>query len=290
MHNLKKILVLTPGALGSTFFQKSLTTFLNFNNISTKNYHDLANFFTSLPTLINTLSNSKISVIGRCSPLRSKDFKEDEETYYKFCNYFFTDIIVISRCSFESALSYCASYYFDNIYSKNMYNEAHYRGTYTVSDDLFVSALEHFIEFEVWIDKYFPNHTTISYNDLFKYTDDTFSKYFNIDYDTDLCLSSYNIFNFLRVRGLSIDNYSAKELQDIIKTTDYLTFLAEKDLLYDMSSLPVKKITLNEKINTIINFNELLDRYNNYPSNHFRKVDKKELIIRAQEEDAFWLK
>ena len=38
------------------------------------------------------------------------------------------------------------------------------------------------------------------------------------------------------------------------------------------------------------NFTELLDIYNNYPSNHFEKINENQIKDRAIKEDSFWLK
>ena len=51
---------------------------------------------------------------------------------------------------------------------------------------------------------------------------------------------------------------------------------------------PIKKITLREKLNEISNFKELLDVYNNYPSNHFEKISFQQINDRAVLEDNLW--
>ena len=73
LPKLKKVLVLTPDGIGSTFFQRSLTLFLNFHGIPTKDYHDLANLFSkNINNLVGTLTTATTSTVARASPYRSE--------------------------------------------------------------------------------------------------------------------------------------------------------------------------------------------------------------------------
>ena len=83
LNKLKRILVLTPDGIGSTYFQKSLTVYLNYHGYPTNNYHDLCNFTTDLRILIETLSTNKTSIVARCSPYRSIEFLSSLPTISK---------------------------------------------------------------------------------------------------------------------------------------------------------------------------------------------------------------
>ena len=73
-----------------------------------------------------------------------------------------------------------------------------------------------------------------------------------------------------------------------IEITDYIQYLSKKGFLTSDHTFPIKKITLKEKVNEINNFNNLLDIYNKYPSNHFEKVNLQQINNRIKLEDSIW--
>ena len=291
LNKLKRILVLTPDGIGSTYFQRSLTVYLNYHGYPTKNYHDLCNLTTDLRTLIETLSTDKTNIVARCSPYRSIEFGNYTEHYLKFCSYFFTDIYVISRCSFESILSYSNTHEGTgilNIYSKEEYNQNKNKKSYSINKLNFIENLKYFEEFYVWVDKYFPDHKTLSYNNLITDPDNTFKKEFNITSDKNLSLLEYNKFNTKRVRNADLNKYTSEQLLKFIDITDYIQYLSKKGFLIADHTFPIKKVTLKEKVNDISNFNELLEVYNEYPSNHFEKVNLQQINNRITIENTIW--
>ena len=60
------------------------------------------------------------------------------------------------------------------------------------------------------------------------------------------------------------------------------------ELLIADSAFPIKKLTLKEKTDNILNFKELLDIYNNYQSNHFTKITESQITSRIEKEQLFW--
>jgi len=291
LNKLKRVLVLTPDGIGSTYFQRSLTVYLNYHGYLTKNYHDLCNLTTDLPTLVKTLSTDRTNIVARCSPYRSTEFGNDTKKYLKFCSYFFTDIYVISRCSFESVLSYSNTHKGTgtlNVYSKEQYKQNKNKKSYSIEKDLFIESLKYFEDFYVWVDKYFPKHKVISYTDLITNPDTLFKNEFNIISDKNLSLLEYNKFNTKRVRNKDLTKYCSEQLLKFIEITDYIQYLSKKGLLDIKKPFPIKKITLREKLNEISNFRELLDVYNNYSSNHFEKISFQQINDRAVIEDNLW--
>jgi len=291
LNKLKRILVITPDAIGSTYFQRSLTVYLNYHGHPTKNYHDLCNFTLNLPFLIKTLSTDTTNIVARCSPYRSLEFGKDTENYLKFCSYFFTDIFVVSRCSFESVLSYCNTHSGTgvlNVYSKEQYTQNKNKKPYSIEKNLFIESLKYFEDFYVWVDEYFSNYKVISYTDLINDPDTLFKNEFSISSDKNLSLLAYNEFNTKRVRNKDLTKYSSEQLLKFIEITDYIQYLSKKGFLISNNPFPIKKITLREKLNEISNFRELLDVYNNYPSNHFEKISFQQINDRAVLEDNLW--
>jgi len=295
INKLKRILVLTPGAIGSNYFKSSLTVYLNYHGHPTKNYHDLCSFTTDLSYLIQSLSTSKTSTVARCSPYRSVEFGKDTENYLKFCRDFFEDIFVIDRCSFESILSYCnthqpANKTLSNVFNKYQYLENKNKTSYNITTNNFIDSLKYFENFYVWVDKYFTKHKRINHSDLINNPDSLFKKEFNISSNKELSLKEYNKFNTLRIRNKDLNNYSASQLLKFMDITDYIDFLSHQNLLPPNKKFkfPLKKFTLSEKIKDIDNFTELLDIYNSYPSNHLKKVTKDDIINRIEQEYLIW--
>ena len=291
LNKLKRILVITPDAIGSTYFQRSLTVYLNYHGYPTKNYHDLCNFTLNLPFLIKTLSTDTTNIVARCSPYRSLEFDNNTEKYLKFCSYFFKDIYLIDRCSFESTLSYCNTHQRTgvlNVYNKEQYHQNKNKESYSIDKKDFIQSLKYFEDFYVWADKYFPKYKKIKHLDLINDPDTLFKNEFSISSDKNLSLLAYNEFNTKRVRNKDLTKYSSEQLLKFIEITDYIQYLSKKGFLISNNPFPIKKITLKEKLNDISNFTALLDVYNNYPSNHFEKVSLKQLADRVKLEDKLW--
>ena len=112
LNKLKRILVLTPDSTGSTYFQRSLTLYLNYNNIPCKNYTDISKL-GSLSNIVNTLSKSKLSIIGRASPANVHQ-KDIGDNHLSFCNNFFDDL------RFDSAIKRLATSSFINLLASGL--------------------------------------------------------------------------------------------------------------------------------------------------------------------------
>jgi hypothetical protein len=288
LPKLKKILILTPNFVGSAFFQRSITLYLNMQGITTKNYDDLARFGPDLNSLIGTLNTSTNSVVARVSPSTVKKFEKYKDSYLKFCNMFFTDIYVINRCFFESAISYCNTTLNDgklNVYSKKEYL-ANTTMPYAISKNKFIASLKYFEYFYIWVDTYFPVHKKLNHEDIVYNTDNTYKDIFNLP-DNKYSITDYNKINFSHVRDKDLGNYSKSSLTNYININYYIQDLVDNSLLLP-DAFPIKKLTLKEKTDNILNFKELLDIYNNYPSNHFNKLTESQITNRIEKEQIFW--
>jgi hypothetical protein len=203
---------------------------------------------------------------------------------------FFNDIFVIDRCPFESALSYCNTHI--NNGDLNVYNKQDYLkntvAPYSIPIPYFIQSLKYFEDFYLWVDKYFPTVRKVSYSDLVYDTDSTFDNLLNLPSST-ISITNFNKFNFLKVRDSDISKFSKEDLVNIITINDCANALLANNLYHENTSIPIKKITLAEKLARITNFNELLDTYNTYPSNHFTNISKNELDSRIEKEQNFWI-
>jgi hypothetical protein len=291
LPKLRRILTLTPDSIGSTFFQRSLTLYLNMQGIPTKNYHDLALFAPNTNNLVSTLTKSNYSTVARVSPYRAEEFERSKHVYLKFCNIFFNDVYVVDRCSFESALSYCHRSSIGsklNVYSKQQYIDNTSITPYNISIDKFIQSLKYFEDFYVWVDRYFPIHKKINHDDIIYNTDETYKNILNLSTDIDYSIAEYNKFNFLRVRDNDFSIFSKETLVNYFNVSDKVQELVANDLLPNGDGVPIKKITLEEKIKSITNFEKLLKIYNTYPSNHFIKVTEEHIHNRVKKEQTFW--
>lgn len=289
LPNLKKILVLTPNFIGSAFFQRSITLYLNMQGITTKNHDDLARFAPDLNSLIGTLNTTTNSIVARVSPYRAKEFEKLKDSYLKFCSMFFTDIYVINRCFFESAISYCNTTINDgklNVYSKKEYL-ANTANPYAIPKNKFIASLKYFEDFYVWVDTYFPVHKKVNHEDIVYNTDNTYKDMFKLP-DNKYSITEYNKFNFSQVRDKDLDTYSKNSLSNYINVNYCVQDLVANRLLATFNVFPIKKLTLKEKTDNILNFKELLDIYNNYQSNHFTQLTENQIISRIEKEQLFW--
>ena len=289
LPKLNRILVLTPNFVGSAFFQRSMTLYLNMQGITTKNYDDLARFGPDLNNLIGILTTSNDSIVARVSPNTTKNFGKFKDSYLKFCSMFFTDIYVINRCFFESAISYCNTTINDgklNVYSKKEYL-ANITMPYAIPKNKFIASLKYFEDFYVWVDTYFPIHKKINHEDIVYNTDNTYKYIFNLP-DSKYLITEYNKLNFSQVRDKDLNTYSKSNLANYIKVNYYVQDLIANELLIADSAFPIKKLTLKEKTDNILNFKELLDIYNNYQSNHFTKITESQITSRIEKEQLFW--
>jgi len=293
MDDLKKILILTPDAIGSTFFQRTLTIYLNSVGITTENFHELTNH---IPTksdqfLYQTLLSSKNSIVARASHYRTKQLTSaQQQKYLIFCKNFFNDIILIKRCPFESILSHSIRIFNQepslNIYSKEAYDNITAKTSYILPEKAFLDGIRHFEQFYLWVEEHFPKHTKIDYFDLVQNTEGVLSTLFSLPH-TNLKLTKYNQFHFKMLRNQDLSNYTSQELIHFHEISDFINSLNQRNLM--TTSLPYKKTTLQEKQKTLTNFFDLLHVYNDYPSNLLEKVSESEVEERVQKESDFWI-
>lgn len=294
MPDLKKILIVTPNAQGSTFFQRTLTIYLNLRGYPTINYHDLGNHIktTNLAHVVAKLMSSKESVVARASPYKTEEIiRDNKDEYLNFCSNYFQDIFILKRCSFESILSYCNTSYKNsdmNYFTKRRYDEQRLKIPYELPEEVFIEGIKYFEDFWLWVDKYFPNHKKVNYFDLVSDTERSFSELLDMEYSVDKYpnLTKYNQYYFRKMRNLDVSFYTQQDLFEFLDLNDFTNSLIENGYL--TSTMPLKKITLQEKKESVSNFYTLLDIYNNYPSNLFEKVSKNDIESRCQRENIFW--
>jgi len=286
LQPLHRILILTPDSVASTYFQRLVTLYLNLNGISSLNFHELVNHFDDgFLKLIRRLTTQQTSVICRLSQYRLAEVNEPHSSFFKACNMFFHRKFCLRRCSFETALSLSMREYFShplNVYSHDQYKSNLDNLTpSTIPIDLFIEKLKRIEHHYSWVDKNFPQVEYIDHEEFILNTDLTLEKLLNIENNLDFSFTDVNKNIFLSDRGLSILNDTSLDLLERIKN------LENKHPNFPFN-MPHKKFTLSEKKIYALNFDNLLQTYSNYPSNHLEKVTPEDLEKRIAREDKYF--
>lgn len=283
LQPLHRLLILTPDSVASTYFQRLTTMYLNLNGITTVNFHDLVNHYDEgFRKLLRKLTSKQDSVVCRLSQYRLIEVNEPHSSFFKACNLFFQRKFCLRRCSFETALSLSMREYFShplNVYSHDQYK--HYKENTTPSTipiDLFIEKLKHIEHHFSWVDKNFTHVEYIDHEDFITDTDLTLKKLFNIENRLDFSFTAINKNIFLSDRGFSKLNDASSDFLERIKSLENIY----PDFPF---RVPRKKFTLSEKKVYVSNFDNLLQTYSNYSSNHLEKVTSEDLEKRIVRED-----
>lgn len=286
LQPLHRFLILTPDSVASTYFQRLITIYLNLNGIRAVNFHELVNHFDDgFFKLIRKLTSQQTSVICRLSQYRLAEVNEPHKHFLYACNMFFHRKFCLRRCSFETALSLSMCEYFShplNVYTYDQY-KAHLNNLTpdVIPVDIFLKNIEHLENHYAWVDKNFPQVEYIDHEEFISNTDLTLEKILNIENNSDLSFTEVNKNIFLSDRGLSKLNDTSLNFLERIKSLE----CAYPNFPFTMSH---KKLTLSEKKIYALNFDNLLQTYSNYPSNHLEKVTPEDLEKRIAREDKYF--
>jgi len=285
LQPLHRVLVLTPDSVSSTYFQRLITLYLNLNGITAVNFHDLVNHYDEgFVQLLKKLTSQQDSVICRLSQYRLSQVNEPQKYFFKACNLFFQRKFCLRRCSFETALSLSMRDYFShplNVYTHNEYKHLDNLTPSMIPVNLFIEKLKHIENHFIWVDENFTQVEYIDHEDFITNTDLTLEKLLNIENRLDFSFTAINKNIFLRDRGLSKPDDASSDLLKRISSlqNNYPNF---------PFNVPRKKFTLSEKKVYVLNFNNLLQTYSNYLSNHLEKVTSEDLEKRIVREDKFF--
>lgn len=286
LQPLYRILILTPDSVSSTYFQRLVTLYLNLNGITAVNFHDLMNHYDEgFTNLLRKLISQQNSVICRLSKYRLDDVKEPQKYFFKACNLFFQRKFCLRRCSFETALSLSLREYFSH--PLNFYTCDHYKfykenmTPDTIPVDLFIKNIEKIENHFSWVDKNFTQVEYIDHEDFITNTDLTLEKLLNIENKLDFSFTVVNKNIFLSDRGLSKLSHTS---------SDFLERISNLEKIYPdfPFRVPHKKFTLSEKKGYVLNFDDLLQIYSTYSSNHLEKVTSEDLEKRIALEDKYF--
>lgn len=286
LQPLHRLLLLTPDSVSSTYFQRLITLYLNLNGITTVNFHELVNHYDEgFIKLLRKLTSQQTSVVCRLSQYRLAEVNERHNPFYKACNLFFQRKFCLRRCSFETALSLSMCKYFShplNFYTYEQYKE--YKDNTTpaiIPVDLFIEKLKHIEYHFSWVDKNFTHVEYVDHEAFITNTDLILEKLLNIENRSDFSFTAINKNIFLLDRGLSKRSEASSTLLEQIRSLENIY----PDFPF---RVPRKKFTLSEKKVYALNFDDLLETYSNYPSNHLEKITSEDLEKRSAREDKYF--
>ena len=287
-------LILTPDGVGSTILQRLITTALYLEKEPVMNTHELTNgliidnhvatkdfnleYRQSLPQIIDILNSSSkhISLVSRVAKYHldsRKDNLEDQKSFFNFLNNFYSKKIMCVR---ENIFEYAMSWSIRNK-SKilNVYTREDRKKVLEVSqvdEDYFLQKCKDYVDYQSWIEKYFPSVEIVSYESMLKDIDNiiekltgyknTFINNFELSLSTIL-KKEYDFFSALVKNDK--DTLSKQERKALIKYKKTSLYLMKKNIIMNT---PIKNTTLKDKMNQIKNFNQCLNKFYVFAKNH----------------------
>ena len=287
-------LILTPDGVGSTILQRLITTALYLEKEPVMNTHELTNgliidnhvatkdfsleYRQSLPQIIDILNSSSknISLVSRVAKYHldsRKDNLEDQKNFFNFLHNFYSKKIMCIR---ENIFEYAMSWSIRNK-SKvlNVYTREDREKVLEVSqvdEDYFLQKCKDYVDYQSWIEKYFPSVEIVSYESMLKDIDNIIEKltgYKNtLINNFELPLSTilkkeYDFFSALVKNNK--DTLSKQERKALIKYKSTSSYLIKNNMIMNT---PIKNTTLKDKMNQIKNFNQCLNKFYVFAKNH----------------------
>ena len=276
---LYKIAILNKSSLGANYLYFAILYYFSINNISFPQIHK--NLFNPLNPDINFAdlyqANTLVKLTTRF-PIKFKYFNKE-------INSFFNYKLMVKKCFFEQALSYAYKYeandptnnffIFDKFRSDGTQRKKINSETCVISIKNFTDILNRFVESHNLIYNNFSNLTFINYEDIKYDMDHLLKKIFNLD------ISAKDKFDlgFTEISKIAFLNPKSEQLE---KFRAYSKELSDPNFRF-----PIQKIKLEDKINLIQNFDELLYEYQTVSrnSNLLNYVTEKDIQNRIENEN-----
>jgi hypothetical protein len=276
-QELYKIIILNKNSLGTNYLWRTLKLYFSINNIGYQAYKDIYNYdLTSIPQDSNVIARSKID---------NESFIPDDKLnfFYNTFNY----KITIERCFFEQTLGYCTRVY--NNHESNIVrvqDAIHSMEPYELPKEFFLKYLNILETNREWVKNNFQDLKLIEYDDLS----------FNID-EVIQNMFTFNT-TFIDKFGISLSDFSKNRMlgitSDMVKVSEYVSYF--NTINYFLSSqnnslnLTIKKFTLRQKIDAILNFDEILEIYQEkaQDSDTLNNITLDHLLNRCDEEDTYF--
>lgn len=288
-------LILTPDGVGSTILQRLVTMALYLEKVPVVNTHELTNglilknsvvsknfdlgYTQTLEEIITLLKESSIDtqLVSRVAKYHldnRKDRLSEQRIFFSFLNRFFKKKIMCVRENiFEYAMSWSIRHRSGVL---NVYNRNDKEKVLQVSDVdelYFLKKCQEYVDYQIWIETYFPDVLKVSYEKLVTDSDtiieqltgyeNTFKKKFAMPLSSIL-RSEYEFFNTLRSNNTQhILTPESQRSLSLYKTTS--NYMIEEGMIVNH---PIKNTTLQDKKNQIQNFDRCLDKFYSFAKNH----------------------
>lgn len=250
---LYKIAILNKSSVGANYLYFVILYYFSINNISFPQIR--RNLFGPFDPDINFGDIYQANTLFKLTtrfPTKFKYFNKEIDSFFNYK-------LVIKKCFFEQALSLTykrevldpGNYYFTfkKWRSKGAQREKINRETCALSPEIFTDILNYIVASHNLIYENFSNLTFIDYEDIKYDIDAVLKKLFNLN------KSAKDRFD-LSFTEISKTAFLDPESEHLKKFKTYSDDSSDQNLMF-----PVQKIKLEDKINLIQNFDELLYKY-----------------------------
>jgi hypothetical protein len=142
-----------------------------------------------------------------------------------------------------------------------------------VDESYFLKKCQEYVDYQIWVERYFPNVEKVSYENLVTDSDtvieeitgykDTFKNVFGISLSSIL-RAEYNFFNSLTSTNTH-QTLTREEQKSLILYKKTSSFLIAQHIIL---ATPIKNTTLEDKMRQIRNFDQCLDKFYSFAKNH----------------------
>ena len=288
-------LILTPDGVGSTILQRLITMALYLEKVPVINTHELTNglilknkiatknfdlkYEQTLDQIIDILKQSSkdVRLVSRVAKYHldaRKDNLSEQETFFSFLNEFYEKKIMCVRENiFEYAMSWSIRHKSNvlNVYTRQ--DRENVRKVSEVDEGYFIRKCQDYVDYQLWMEKYFPNAETVSYEKMVTYSDATIEKLTGYTDTFKHCfgapLSSilkweYDLSSSL-VPKKNINKLSRNEQKALLVYKQTSFSMIEQGIIVGH---PIKNTTLGDKMKQIKNFNKCLEKFYYFAKNH----------------------
>jgi len=287
-------LILTPDGVGSTILQRLVTMALYLEKVPVMNTHELTNglilkngiatkdftlkYTQSLEQISNIIKTStkETTLVSRLAKYHidiRKDKLEDQKNFFSFLNQHYDKKIMCVR---ENLFEYAMSWSIRNESGVlNVYNREDRKKVLQVShvdEDYFLQKCKDYVAYYSWVETYFTNLQTVSYESILNNGDlilekligykNTFTNKFGLSLSFIL-KKEYNLFGSL-VKN-NANELSKQEKKALIKYKLLNQDLMKRNIILNT---PIKNTTLKDKMRQIKNFNQCLDKFYSFAKNY----------------------
>jgi hypothetical protein len=289
------ILILTPDGVGSTILQRLLTMTLYLEKVPVINTHELTNglvlknniirkdfslnYTQTLNQILDIIKNcsKKTNLVSRVAKYHldnRQDSLSEQKIFFSFLNKFYEKKIMCVRENiFEYAMSWSIRHKSNvlNVYERQ--DREKVMQVSEVDEYYFLKKCQDYVNYQSWVEKYFPTAELISYEKIIKNSDiiiETLTGYKNTFKNTfgtslsSILRAEYNLSASLSSKK-NIQPLSRKQQKSLINYKQISNSMIEQGIIIGQ---PIKNTTLEDKMKQIKNFNRCLEKFYSFSKNY----------------------